>query len=171
MHRALRRMISVVLIAATGACGSEATSPLVDPLLGLEAGEGFDVSDRLQPPAGSSTTFAFHGYVLGQPAVGTSPFPQDSLASWPRIANATVRVYQLAGEDAELNPIAGEEVGSVTSDANGYFQFPAPLSDGEYVITVAPAAGSPYRGFYWSYVIQAQHAQRVLGIVLMRSDD
>ena len=170
MHRAFRRTIGVVLMAAASACATDATQPQVDPLLGLEAGEGVDLSDRLQPPAGFSTTFAFHGYVLGQPPVGTSPFPQDSLASWPRVANATVRVYQLAGTDAELNPIAGDEIGLVTSDANGYFQFPASLADGEYVITVAPAPNSPYRGFYWAYTIRAEWAQRLLGIVLTRSD-
>jgi hypothetical protein len=169
MHRAARRMIGLFLVATAGACASDATLPHNDPLLGMEAGEGIDVSDQLSPPAGSSTGFAFHGYVIGQPAVGTSPAPGDSLASWPRVGSAAVRVYRLAGVDAELHPIAGEEVGAVTSGADGYFQFSGPLVDGEYVIAVSPPEGTPYRGFYWSYSIRAEHAQRLLGVVLTRT--
>ena len=169
MKHAVRRMIGIFVVAAVGACGSDPTSPRTDPLLGMEAGEGVDLSDRLTPPAGSSTTFAFHGYVIGQPAVGATPAPQDSLASWPRVASATVRVYRLAGVDAQLHPIAGEELGSATSDANGYFQFTTSLADAEYVVAVTPPQGSPYRGFYWSYMIRAEYSQRLLGLVLTRS--
>ena len=156
---------ALVLSATLAACSGDPIQPGVDPLLDLDAGEALDVSDKLTAPSSGTGTLVFHGYVLTFPPAGNS-VSSDSLNQWPRVANVAITVYELAGRDASQRPIAGKSLGSITTDATGYFRFTSPLADGEYVLASVPPAGSGLKGTYWSYYISAAQANRLIGIVL-----
>jgi hypothetical protein len=73
---------------------------------------------------------------------GYEPAP-DTAASAVRIAGA--RVTAFVREEANGQVVAGDEVATVLTNAQGFFQLPT-LQGGEYVVTFVPPASSPYRG-------------------------
>lgn len=158
---------SVILVAFTlAACGETTTPPGLDPLRDLPPGEVEDIAGQLQVPTGANGSFAFHGYVLTPPTTFSGPGMSDSLNTWPRVPNVVITTYKFLGRGDDLRPIAGESLGSVTTDANGYFRFDTALPDGEYVLAAVPPQGSALKGFYWTFHIRADLAGRLLGIVL-----
>jgi hypothetical protein len=109
------------------------------PLAGLSRGNANDTIVGNHTP-GVTTPGSFHGYVIG---TGTGP---DTIATAPRIVGATITAYPHLGYDGET-PRVGEAAGSVTTDANGFFQFPT-IPGGDYVVTIRPPASSEYKGQY-----------------------
>lgn len=161
-------LVMLALVTTVAACSADVVSPTVDPLAGLQSGEELDISDGFTSPSDPGA-MAFHGYVLGAPLSTNYP-GGDSLTTWPRVAGVEITVYAFTGFDSNLRPVAGAKLGSVTSDANGYFRYTSQLADDEYVISFVPPAGSPYRGSFWVYTIKAEWSQRLLGAVLGRND-
>jgi hypothetical protein len=81
--------------------------------------------------------------------MGHSPFPPgtDTLSTLPRIVGARVTAYTHGQPTATDTLGVGQQVASVTTDANGRFQLPT-LPGGLYIVTIAPPAGSAYQGVY-----------------------
>ena len=130
---------AAVAVVAAAACSDDPASPSVPELAGLSRGNSNDTTSGQTTP-GTTTPGSFHGFVLGR---GTGP---DTIATAPRIVGATITAYPHLGFDGET-PRVGAAVGSVTTDANGFFQFPT-IPGGDYVVAIRPPAGSEYQGQY-----------------------
>jgi hypothetical protein len=130
---------AVVTALTLAACSDEqSTTPSSTVLAGLAQGESNDTTTG-QPSVGA-TPGAFHGFVMGR---GTGP---DTFATAPRINGATITAYPHLGFDGDT-PRVGDAVASVTTDANGFFQFPT-IPGGAYVVTIRPPAASGLQGQY-----------------------
>lgn len=129
---------AAVMALAVAACSDEPASPSSSPLAGLSLGNSNDTT--IGNPTPGVTPGSFHGFVVGR---GTGP---DTMATAPRIMGATITAFPHLGFDGET-PRVGDAVGSVTTDANGFFQFPT-IPGGAYVVTVKPPAGSDDKGQY-----------------------
>ena len=130
---------AIVAAVAAAACSDDPAAPVAPELAGLSRGNSNDTTSGQTTP-GTTTPGSFHGFVIGR---GTGP---DTIATAPRIAGATITAYPHLGFDGET-PRVGASAGSVTTDANGFFQFPT-IPGGDYVVTIRPPAGSEYQGQY-----------------------
>jgi hypothetical protein len=125
---------AVVTALVIGACQKDETTtgPGGPILAGLSEGNSNDTTVG-NPAPGTTTPGSFHGYVIGR---GTPP---DTFATAPRIQGATITAYPHLGYDGDT-PRMGDPVGSVQTDASGFFQFPE-IPGGAYVVTVTPPSG------------------------------
>lgn len=133
-------LVAFTAVTVVGACSDDPSSPgPIAPLAGLALGNSNDtITGSVQP--GVATPGSFHGYVIGK-GIGL-----DTIATAPRMVGATITAYPHLGYDGET-PKVGESVGSVTTNSDGFFQFPV-IPGGDYVVTVKPPAGSEYKGQY-----------------------
>lgn len=161
------RQLTIALIAGSVAlavaCTSDSagTGPTPSPLAGLVAGATNDSSPVTTPPP-NPTPGSFHGTIMGH-----SQFPPgtDTLSTLPRIAGARLVAYSHVQPSAGDTLGVGQEVASVTTDANGQFQFPT-LPGALYVVTIAPPAGSKYQGIWVAAVAHAHSADYPWWVVL-----
>ena len=130
-------LASIALIAAISACSdSGPATPDGDPLAGLTAATRGDTA-----PAPPSESPRSPGYFVGT-VYGYEP-GRDTLETAVRLEGARVTAYVRAERNGEV--VAGRQVASVLTNAQGHFQLPT-LPGGEYLVTFIPATGSPYRG-------------------------
>lgn len=145
---------AVAALGITVACGSDTsgTGPQAGPLTGLSAGATNDSSPVTTPPA-NPTPGSFHGTVMGH-----SPFPPgtDTLSTLPRLVGARLTAYAHSQPTASDTLGVGDQVASVTTDANGQFHFPT-LPGGLYIVTITPPAGAQYQGV-WVVAIAHAHS-------------
>ena len=78
--------------------------------------------------------------------VGTG---NDTMATAPILANVIVKGYKHLGYSGN-DVLIGEEIGSLTTDANGFFGYLS-LAPGKYVVTFTPPAASQFRAIYVTY--------------------
>jgi hypothetical protein len=136
----VRFLVAFAAVTVIAACSDEPASPGPSaPLAGLSLGNSNDTTTGTNEP-GVVTPGSFHGFVIGR---GTGP---DTFATAPRISGATITAYPHLGFDGET-PRVGQPVGSVTTNSEGFFQFPV-IAGGPYVVTIKPPAGSEYQGQY-----------------------
>lgn len=135
-----RWTIGVLAVVAAAACADNPNTIRPSVLRGLSQGESNDTVATTPPPPAEATPGSFHGYVLGP---GTGP---DTMATAPRLQGVVVTVYPFLGGSGQ-EPIVGEAVAAMTTDANGVFQSPT-VPGGEYVVTFVPPENSIYRGVY-----------------------
>ncbi len=129
-------LAALALFAATSSCSdSDPAAPDGNPLAGLAATTRGDTADA--PPEGPSGPGYFRGTIYGYDQ-GT-----DTLASAVRLDDVRVTAYVRAETNGDV--VAGRQVASVRTNAQGFFQLPT-LPGGEYVVTFVPPASSPYRG-------------------------
>jgi hypothetical protein len=150
-----------IAIACGGDMGDVGTGPVASPLSGLSAGATNDSSPVTTPPA-NATPGSFHGTVMGH-----SPFPPgtDTLSALPRVVGARLAAYVHVQPSAGDTLGVGAQVASVTTDANGQFQFPT-LAGALYIVTITPPAGSTYQGVWVTAVAQAHSADYPWWVVL-----
>jgi hypothetical protein len=122
------------------------------PLAGLAAGATNDSSPVTTPPQ-TPTPGSFHGTVLGHT---TLPAGTDTLNTLPRIVGARLVAYSHVQPTTSDTLGVGPEVASVTTDANGQFQFPT-LAGALYIVTITPPSGSKYQGV-WVAAIAHTHS-------------
>jgi len=145
------------------ACGSDSggTGPTSSPLTGLVSGVTNDSSPVTTPPP-QPTPGSFHGTVMGHSAF---PPGTDTLSTLPRIAGARLTAYAHVQASAGDTLGVGPEVASVTTDANGQFQFPT-LAGALYIVTITPPAGSKYQGIWVAAIAHAHSADYPWWVVL-----
>jgi len=155
-------MIGVVGIAAACATtDSVGPGPNPSPLAGLVAGATNDSNPVTSPPP-QPTPGSFHGTVMGH---STLPPGTDTLSQLPRIAGARLTAYSHVPPTDSDTLGVGSEVASVTTDANGQFQFPT-LPGALYIVTIAPPAGSKYQGVWVAAIAHAHSADYAWWVVL-----
>lgn len=136
--------VALLMLGLT-ACDNGSVDPVVSPLAGLASFAAADSAGNPPPPppTTAATPGYFRGTVIGPSASGAG---NDSLQTAPRVVGATVRAYPVLGGSAGQWQL-GDVLGTATTDANGQFTL-AQLPGGNYVVTITPPAGSPYRGVY-----------------------
>jgi hypothetical protein len=144
--KALFIAAAVAVIAAAACSNDDPAAPSTSVLAGLSRGNTNDTINGQTTP-GTTTPGSFHGFVIGR---GTG---LDTIATAPRIVGATITAYPHLGYDGET-PRVGAAVGSVLTDANGFFQFPT-IPGGNYVVTIKPPTGSEYQGQYATTTISS----------------
>ena len=137
--------IAIALVAA-GCSDREPAAPESDPLAGLAAATRGDSAPSQSPDSLGP------GHFVGT-LYGYEP-DRDSAASAVRIEGARVTAY--IREEANDRVVAGDQVASVLTDAQGDFRLPTLPSD-QYVVTFVPPAASPYRGG-WTTAQAWQHS-------------
>ncbi|MBP7549921.1 MAG: hypothetical protein KA761_06510 [Gemmatimonadaceae bacterium] len=142
------------MLVATVACDGAVGPGGPDPLRGLRQVSAADSSGTSVPqPFSPIGAGAVVGTVIGRSAPGAG---NDSLASAPRIAGVTIRIYPIIGEEDPASPRLGAIVATVTTDANGRFVTPVVGSTSMgHVLTFTPPSGVPYaamwtRTQFWS---------------------
>ena len=154
---------SIMIVGVTVACGgdSSSTGPVATPLAGLVPGATNDSSPVTTPPPNPAPG-SFHGTVMGH-----SSFPPgtDTLSTLPRVVGARVTAYTHGQPTATDTLGVGQQVASVTTDANGRFQLPT-LPGGLYIVTIAPPAGSAYQGVYVAAMAYEHSADYAWWVVL-----
>ncbi len=154
---------AVGMVGLAVACGSDTvgTGPISSPLAGLVPGATNDSNPVTTPPPTPSPG-SFHGTILGH---ATLPAGSDTLSTLPRIVGARLTAYTHVQSTASDTLGVGVEVASVTTDANGQFQFPS-LPGALYIVTVAPPAGSKYQGIWVAAVAHSHSADYPWWVVL-----
>ena len=135
------------LVIAAACSDSDPAGPEADPLAGLTAATRGDTSSA--PPSDSMQGPGhFVGTVYGyEPGV-------DTLASAVKLPDLRVTAYERVERDGQV--VAGRQVASVLTNAQGYFALPT-LPGGGYVVTFVPPPASPYRGG-WTTAQAWQHS-------------
>ena len=142
MSPARSAFLFAFMTAAATACGSDPLIPPTDDrLAGISAGQVAD-STPSGAPVGSGA-INVGGTVKG---VGTG---SDTMATAPKLADVQVRAFKHLGYSGN-DVLIGEDVGVLTTDANGWFGYLS-LPPGKYVVTFTPPANSPFRGIYVTY--------------------
>ena len=143
----LGRVAAIAVVFGSFAC-SDGTTPTIPsapaPLAGLQLGTTNDSGTAPVVTQPSTTPGYFRGTILGH---SSFPAGTDTLAVLPRIAGAVLTAHTRGAKTATDPVGVGPTVATVTTDANGKFQFQS-LPGGEYVVTIAPPAGSKYQGIY-----------------------
>lgn len=150
-----------VIAACSDSTTTPAVTPQVSPLAGLVKGATND--SNASPPANQpATPGSFHGTVMGH-----ADFPPgtDTLQALPRIVGATLVAYNQVAPTPSNTSGVGSMVASVTTDANGQFQFPG-LPGGSYVVTITPPAGSKYQGVWVTPIASAHSSDYPWWVVL-----
>jgi hypothetical protein len=145
----MSRIRSVSLIAfmtaAVAACGSDPVTPIEgDKLAGFSAGQVAD-STPSGVPVGTGA-MQVGGTVKG---VGTGT---DTMATAPKLADVQVKAFKHLGYSGN-DVLIGEEIGSLVTDANGFFGYIS-MPPGKYVVTFTPPASSAFRAIYVTYESQ-----------------
>ena len=147
MSRGMRStFFAIITAAAVMACAEENAAPkLGDKLTGFSVGEIGDtaISGGSQGPVSGSGPLQVGGTVRG---IGTGA---DTLATAPILANFTVKAYKYVGYSGN-DVVVGDQIGSFTTDANGWWGYVG-LEPGKYVVTFTPPANSEFRGVYVTY--------------------
>ena len=125
-----------VAIAAVACSDREPAAPGSDPLAGLTAATRGDTA-----PERPDSTPRGAGHFVGT-LYGYEP-GRDTLETAVRIEDARVTAFVRAEASGEV--VAGRQVATVLTDAQGFFRLPT-LPAGEYVVTFVPPSTSPYRG-------------------------
>ena len=136
------RLFLAFITAATVACSSDPlTQPTGDRLTGFSVGQVAD-STPSGAPLGTAAV-QVGGTVKG---VGTGT---DTMSTAPILANVEIRAFKHLGYSGN-DVLIGEQIGALTTDANGWFGYLS-LDPGKYVVTFTPPAGSAFRGIYVTY--------------------
>ena len=128
---------AVVMTALVACSDADPSGPTGDPLAGLAAATRGDSASGEAP----DSSHLGPGFFIGT-LYGYEPGP-DTLASSVRIEGARVTAYVKAERDGSV--VAGEQVATVLTNAQGFFRLPT-LPTGLYVVTFVPPVGSPFRG-------------------------
>lgn len=155
---AIRAAIGLVLACGLSyalACAlPSSSSDEESPLAGLTEAAVVGADGRGIPqPTSPHGAGHVRGTLIGPSLPGAG---DDSLETAPRIAGATIRIYPVIVGHSEGNElIVGEEVASITTDANGQFETPVFEGGTEYVLTFLPPAGTGYapvwaRTIFWT---------------------
>lgn len=128
--------IAVAIAAAASCSDRDPAAPESDPLAGLAAATRGDSA-----PERPDSTPRGAGYFVGT-LYGYEP-GRDTLETAVRIEDARVTAFVRAEASGEV--VAGRQVATVLTDAQGFFRLPT-LPAGEYVVTFVPPSTSPYRG-------------------------
>ncbi len=144
-----RVALTIACAVLLGACADSPTeNGDDDPLEGLLAATVRDsVGNGIPEPLSAQGS----GYVIGtvmEPGVPGAG-GNDSLATKPRIAGVTVRVYEIDSGGETANAALGDLVATVVTDANGRFQTPViDGTEGEHILLFTPPSGSAFRSAY-----------------------
>jgi hypothetical protein len=133
------------LAAAAAACGSDPVTPAAgDKLTGFTAGQIGDSTPSAVPTG--SGAMQVGGTVKG---VGAGV---DTMATAVILADVQVKAFKYLGYSGN-DVLVGEEIGSLSTDANGWFGYLS-LPPGKYVVTFTPPASSAFRSVYVTYESQ-----------------
>lgn len=130
-----------ILAGAVACSNADPSGPENNPLAGLTVATRGDSAPNEAPEPDSLGPGHFEGTLYGY-----DPGP-DTLANAVRIEGARVTAYER--EEANGQVVAGDQVASVFTNAQGFFRLPT-LPGGSYVVTFVPPASSPYRGGWTS---------------------
>ena len=144
MSRGMRSTFLAALAScAVMACSEQTTLPKPgDKLTGFSVGEIQDTTITGGSPGAQTGTNPIQagGIVRG---VGEG---QDTMATAPKLAGVVVKAYKHLGYSGN-EVLIGEQVGSLTTDDNGWYGY-FTLPPGSYVVTFTPPANSAFRSIY-----------------------
>lgn len=144
MSRGTRSMLLAALtLGAVMACAETPITPEPgERLTGYSVGEIKDTAITGGSPGAQTGTNPIQvaGIVRG---VGEG---QDTMATAPKLAGVVVKAYKHLGYSGN-DVLIGEQVGSATTDENGWYGY-FTLAPGSYVVTFTPPASSIYRSIY-----------------------
>lgn len=154
MSRSLRSTLFAVLAAAAvTACAEEKLAPQPgDKLTGFSVGE---IKDTAVTGGSPSTTNGPGPIQVGGIVKGVG-VGSDTMATAPKLEGVVVKAYKhlgYSGNDVRV----GDEIGTLTTDANGWFGWFS-LPPGNYVVSFTPPASGPFRGTYVTYESQGAPA-------------
>jgi hypothetical protein len=142
MSRAGSKLFLALIATAALACAGDPAAPLQgDKLTGFSVGQ---VGDSTPSGVPTGTGAMQVGGTVKGVGVGV-----DTMISAPNLADVEVKAYKHLGY-AGNEVLIGEQVGSLTTDANGWFGYLS-LPPGKYAITFTPPANSAFRGIYVTY--------------------
>lgn len=136
-------LFATLALGAVMACAEQTTLPKPgDKLTGFSVGEIQDTTITGGVPGAQTGTNPIQagGIVRG---VGEG---QDTMATAPKLAGVVVTAYKHLGYSGN-DVLIGEQVGTATTDENGWYGYFS-LLPGSYVVTFTPPANSIYRSIY-----------------------
>ena len=147
MSRGMRSTFFALLgAAAMMACAEGGVAPPTgEKLTGFSVGEIKDTAITGGTPGTISGPGPVEvgGTVKG---VGTG---SDTMATAPKLADVVVKAYKFRGYSGN-EVLIGDEVGSLATNADGWFGYIS-LAPGKYVVTFTPPASSAFRSIYVTY--------------------
>lgn len=141
-RNACSALLAVFAVVITACADGEVAPAIGDRLTGFSVGEIKDTAVSGGTPGVPSGTGPVQvgGTVKG---VGTG---SDTLATAPKLADVVVKAYQFKGYSGN-DVLIGDEIGSFTTDANGWYGYFS-MAPGKYVVTFTPPATSAFRSIY-----------------------
>jgi hypothetical protein len=141
----VRSLFLVAIAAAAVACGSETNAPeLGDKLTGFTVGQ---VGDSTTSGAPVGTDDIQVGGTVRGVGVGS-----DTMATSIKLADVQVKAFKHLGYSGN-DVLVGEEIGTLTTNADGWFGYLS-LPPGEVVVTFTTPANSQFRSIYVTYYSQ-----------------